>query len=359
MVKYIVFEITGRCNLRCKYCYNSKYNSREFFTKELSTQKIESILREAKEMGFELAAFSGGEPFLRKDLMGIIKKSPLPVSILTNGELINKEQIKELKEVSNFRELRFSLDGFRSHDEVRVNSNHQKIIDKIKFASSLKLNVSINTMVTRLNVNELLDLYRFIKENACCQMWRLDVPILSGRCKQFAKEVVLDDSNLFQELKKLIAIYIQERPKFRMIISNIFKSSLVDRGFYEHTLTEHPCDYALGSLTVRPNGDVSFCPSLILIFGNVNDSSLRKIMKNKNYLDFVNLKIQDIKKCSDCKYLYICGTGCRADAYELEQGIKGRDPSACSHFNHFEKYILPILSKELNQEFYSLLNKQE
>lgn len=358
MVRYIVFEATGRCNLKCKYCYNSKYNSKQISAKELSTHEIKSVLKEAKKLGFELAAFSGGEPFLRKDLMELVEESPLSTSILTNGELITKKQINKLKHIDHFKELRFSLDGFKSHDRIRINGNYQKVIDKIFFALSLKLNVSVNTMITKENISEILDLYKLVKENFPGIMWRLDVPILSGRCKSFMQEIVLDDEPLFKELKKLISLYIKEKPKFKMIISNIFKSNLVSTGFYKHTLTEHPCDYALGSLTVRPNGDVSFCPSLDLTFGNVNDSSLKKIMKNKDYLNFINIKIQDIKECEGCKYLYICGTGCRADAYQLGQGIKGKDSSACSHFHHFEKYILPILPKKLNKDFYSLLNQK-
>ncbi|MBU0459782.1 MAG: radical SAM protein [Nanoarchaeota archaeon] len=355
MVKYIVFEITGKCNLRCKYCYNSKYNPTQITSEELSTSNIKKILNEAKKMGFELAAFSGGEPFLRKDLMDLVENSPIPVSILTNGEILTNRHIDKLKTFKHFKELRFSLDGFKSHDIVRKNSHYQTVIDRIIYALSLNLNVSVNTMITKDSISELPNLYELIKEKFSDIMWRLDVPIMAGRCVEMSKEVVLDDQDLFPELKKLIENYLKDKPKFRLIISNIFKSNLSKTGFYEHSLSEHPCDYALGSLTVRPNGDVSFCPSLGITFGNLKTSSIDEIMKNKQYLDFINMKIKDVAECKNCKYLLICGTGCRADAYHLTGNLKGKDSSACSHFKNFEEHIVPILPEGIKKQFGNLM----
>ncbi len=356
MVKYLVFEVTGKCNLRCKYCYNSRYAEEEQLKTELTTDRIKSILSEAEESGFGLVAFSGGEPFLRGDLMELIRFSPLPVSVLTNGDMITKAQIEELSRIDNFKELRFSLDGFKAHDSVRENSDHKRIIDNIQFARSLDINVSINTMITSYNLSELQTLYDLIDSSLRGIMWRLDVPLIMGRYRSFEKELAVQEGLLFEELKKLISRYSAERPDFRMIIANIFKSNLEESGFYEHSMTEHPCDYALGSLTVRSNGDVSFCPSLSLIFGNVQSSSLADIMRSDKYLEFTRLKIKNIEGCIDCNYLRICGTGCRADAYEDTGSITGKDESACVHFARFEKHILPILSENLNEQFGALLN---
>jgi len=356
MVKYIIFEITGKCNLQCKYCYNAKYNSKKYFGEELSINKILKVLREAKKLGFELAAFSGGEPFLRNDLMQIIRNSPLPVSILTNGDLIKKEQIIELSKLKHFKELRFSLDGFEAHGRVRVNSKSDRVLSNIRCALAHGIHTSINTMITKFNIDELLELYALIKKNLSKITWRLDVPILSGRCKIFGRELFVENDVLFKRLKELIARYVREQPSFKIIISNIFNSSLVNHGFYEHSLNEHPCNYAIGSVTIRPNGDVSFCPSLNVVFGNVTKYSLGEIMHAKKYATFCSMQIKEIRACKRCKYLRVCGTGCRADAYLAGRGVRGKDTNSCSHFHYFEKYILPILPKQRKNEFNLLLN---
>jgi radical SAM protein with 4Fe4S-binding SPASM domain len=350
MVKYIVFEITGKCNLKCKYCYNAKYTETEL-KQELGNERILALLHEAKSLGFELAAFSGGEPFLRNELMSLLKASPLPVSVLTNGDLIKYEQIKELSTLSHFKELRFSLDGFQGHDAVRINSNSNRVIEKIRYALSLKIYTSINTMITQPSLFELNKLYQLIKQEFPGIMWRLDVPLFCGRFKEYRAELAIDNELLFKEIQKLIKDYVHDKPDFRIIIANIFKSSLVKKGFYKHSLTEHPCDYAIGSMTVRPNGDVSFCPSLEPAFGNVRQESLNSVLNGKEYQDFSKLQVKDIKGCQECKYLLVCGTGCRADALSLGEGIIGKDPSACVHFKYFEEHILPILPAHIQEEF--------
>ncbi|MBU0471662.1 MAG: radical SAM protein [Nanoarchaeota archaeon] len=357
MVKYIVFEITGKCNLKCKYCYNSKYNTKEFQNTELSKEKVLEILNEAKNLGFELSAFSGGEPFIREDLMEIVEKSPLPVSILTNGELITEEQMKVLSKLKHIKELRFSLDGFDSHNKVRVNSDYKRVLEKIKIAKKLNIYTSINTLITSFNIDEIIKLYELIKNNFYGVMWRLDVPIISGRCVSNKDNLSVNKDKLFKKLKELILLYMKEKPKLKIIIADIFKSSLVTKGFYKHTLKEHPCDYALGSVTVRPNGDISFCPSLGIAFGNVKDKTLKEAMNGKEFKQFRKMKIEDVKPCQKCKYLYICGTGCRADAYTLDQDLEGKDPSACEHFHYFEKYIVPLLPENIQEQFDSIVNK--
>jgi len=357
MVKYIVFELTGKCNLECRYCYNSKYAAEEVREEELSYKKVIECLEQAKELGFEIVAFSGGEPFLRDDFTKIIKNSPLPFSILTNGEVIGKREIDKLKKTKNLRELRFSLDGFQSHNKVRVNGDYQRVLENIDYSYSKEIKTSINTMMTKYNSDELLDLYQMIKEKYNNVMWRLDVPIISGRCKYNKENIILKKEKFFKKVKKIIEKYLEEDPNFHIIISDMFKGSLPEKGFYGHSMTEHPCDYALGSATIRPNGDVSFCPSLDINFGNVKDSSLKNILNNEKFVEFNKISIKDVDDCKDCKYLNICGTGCRADAYELEGDLHAKDPSACSHFKDFEDEILPILSKELQEDFKSKLKQ--
>jgi len=64
---FIVISPTMRCNLNCYGCYAGEYSKRE----ELETWRIEDLLRQAKEMGIYFITISGGEPFVRQDLLDI------------------------------------------------------------------------------------------------------------------------------------------------------------------------------------------------------------------------------------------------------------------------------------------------
>ena len=62
----VVIELTKKCNLNCRVCSAGR-NGEERSFKELC-----GIMRQAKKMGVKNIRFTGGEPFLRKDLFAIL-----------------------------------------------------------------------------------------------------------------------------------------------------------------------------------------------------------------------------------------------------------------------------------------------
>ena len=83
----MIFSITNKCNLNCKGCYNKALRIPS--KNELDTAKIVDILGQAKKLGISFIVIAGGEPFVRKDFLKIIKTFPeLIFLIFTNGLLI-------------------------------------------------------------------------------------------------------------------------------------------------------------------------------------------------------------------------------------------------------------------------------
>jgi radical SAM protein with 4Fe4S-binding SPASM domain len=73
---------------------------KESVLNELKAKQIFSILDQLAEIGCFYLGFTGGEPFLRKDIMRILwyaKKRGFEVIIYTNGSLINEKVADELK----------------------------------------------------------------------------------------------------------------------------------------------------------------------------------------------------------------------------------------------------------------------
>lgn len=87
-------ELTERCNNNCIHCYiNLPANNLSVQKKELTTEELKSMLKEAAFLGCITVCFTGGEPLLRKDfeeLYIFARKSGLKVFILTNATLITK-----------------------------------------------------------------------------------------------------------------------------------------------------------------------------------------------------------------------------------------------------------------------------
>src|SRR3989338_281853 len=92
----VMFELTYRCNFLCGHCY-VPFNYRK--KSELKTKEIFSILDRLKEAGGFYLGFTGGEPFMRQDIMDILwyaKRCGFEVIIYTNGALIDKKMAQEL-----------------------------------------------------------------------------------------------------------------------------------------------------------------------------------------------------------------------------------------------------------------------
>lgn len=93
------FELTPRCNLRCRMCYVRLTPAEmEPLGRELTAGEWLALAEEAKAAGLVFLLLTGGEPMLRSDFAQIyegLATMGLSISINTNGTLLT-EQIREL-----------------------------------------------------------------------------------------------------------------------------------------------------------------------------------------------------------------------------------------------------------------------
>lgn len=333
-------ELTHKCNLRCLHCYNISYlNSKE---EDLSLKQIKKIIDISKNLGCKSFGFSGGEPFARQDIFDIIKYAPGPVHVLTNSLLINDDTIKQIKKIKKPIEFRVSLDGLESHKILRK-VDCEKVLNKIRNLRKNGLIVTVNTMVTPYNVKELMKMYDVMKECGV-DRWRIDFIFDGGNAA--LNKLSFNTEDVFKQLRKIIKIYLAERPLFELDINKFFRSVClkgnISRIYY--TPQTRVCGYQK-TLTVRPNGDVSFCPSLDIVFGNILKDGIDFIMKNKKWENFSSIELRDIKKCLNCKIFKLCGGGCRADAYYKTNSFYGVDDFTCKAMKYFAKNIFPLINK--------------
>jgi len=111
-------SVTDRCNFRCPYCmpaevYGERY---EFLPRReiLSFEEIERLARVFTELGVQKLRITGGEPLLRAELPGLVRKlAALPrapdLALTTNGSLL-AEQAEALAE-AGLRRITVSLDS--------------------------------------------------------------------------------------------------------------------------------------------------------------------------------------------------------------------------------------------------------
>ena len=119
----IHIEPTGNCNLRCKYCYNSKYQLKSQIKNELTFSQIKDIIDQAYELGCIDFAISGGEPFTYKNIFELIEyvknKNVKRIAIFSNVMLLNEETCQLLSKIKPKIEFRITFDGYDLADKVR------------------------------------------------------------------------------------------------------------------------------------------------------------------------------------------------------------------------------------------------
>ncbi len=134
------FQITGTlCNLTCVHCFIScspTNHSLEF----LSPETVYRYLDEAVHMGVREIYFTGGEPFMHKEILSILERSlqVAPTSVLTNGTLITPRTavaLGKLQANSPYSlEIRVSLDDVdeAQNDAVRGKGALNKALQALK-----------------------------------------------------------------------------------------------------------------------------------------------------------------------------------------------------------------------------------
>ena len=100
-INYLRISVTDRCNFRCRYCVPSTPFTVIEHEKIARYEEILRIVRLACDLGITKIRITGGEPFVRKDILSFLEQLCAidrlkDISITTNGSLLTREKIEKL-----------------------------------------------------------------------------------------------------------------------------------------------------------------------------------------------------------------------------------------------------------------------
>jgi MoaA/NifB/PqqE/SkfB family radical SAM enzyme len=173
-IKTLWFNTGTLCNIECKNCYiesSPKNDSLAYLTFE----EVKSFIDEAidKNLGTNEIGFTGGEPFMNKDIMKMIDYSlrkRLKVLVLSNAMKPMLNRTKELIKLNHSNLIvRVSIDHYEKekHEEIRGKNTYDVMLQGLKWLNENNFNY---TLATRLLWNEKEEDLRknfgtFIKNN--------------------------------------------------------------------------------------------------------------------------------------------------------------------------------------------------
>ncbi len=168
-----IFELTPRCNLRCKMCYvRLTPEQMAPIGRELTAQEWIDLGRQCKDAGLVFLLLTGGEPTLRKDFPQIYESLTmmgLSISINTNGTLITDE-IKELWLRLPPAQVNITLYGVNEADYEALcgdGSAFSKVCEAIDWLQSQGILVHLNTTMTPVNYGKWVELEEFAMAHGC------------------------------------------------------------------------------------------------------------------------------------------------------------------------------------------------
>ncbi len=316
--RLIFWELTKSCNLKCAYCRVIGSLDEQ----ELNTQEALSLLDDIKsEFKDVILILSGGEPFMRKDLNEILahaQRIDLKVSLATNGTMLDRKKVKNLKEF-DVKRVSLSLDSTfaEKHDLARgLVGSYKKTVTGAKFLKRMKVPFQINFTVSRSNMDQLnavAELAQLL--GAVAVHYFVVVPVGCG--KNLDESEMLDPYETQHVLKtirnltKMLPIEIRPTCAPQYVRFTGGRSG--------------GCLAGTRVMFISAEGDVYPCGYLPAKAGSVRKKSIGDIWRTSEV--FADLRKNDLRgMCSDCSLKMKC-RGCRARAFSKTGNYLDEDSS--------------------------------
>lgn len=311
-IQHVLLIATHKCNSKCIMCNIWQENK---FDDEMSLGEIKNIFDQEIFSKIKTVSFSGGEAFLREDLIDVIKyfldtKNDLKsILIATNGlalELILKKTneilryIKDKKLNTNVW-FQISCDGAdETADKVRGTPGaFQKINSLIDSLNELKksytnLYTKIIFLTLPVNTESLKKITDYAKQkNIGCQISHLFM----------SKEYYKNDKNDINlkltkdQIKKIICFLNNKKDKS---IADYYYTTLVRNMYFGEKRKDDCLFLTPRGVFIESNGDVLFCMhSHAYKLGNIKETPDKNFWKGEEYKEKRKLVIQNC--CKYCK----------------------------------------------------------
>jgi radical SAM protein with 4Fe4S-binding SPASM domain len=315
-----MFELTYGCNFRCKHCYvPAGYKKR--YRNELNREEIFSILDQLQDLGCFYLGFTGGEPFLRKDIFDILwyaKSKGFQIIIYTNGSLIGQDEAQELKQL-NLNKIDITIPALNKsafEHITGIKGSWGKVFRSIELLYKKGVKLGFKTCVLKDNLKEIKNIQDFAISLGA--LHRLDdrlSPRLDGDTKPYRYRGVSRKSQVTGRRSQVTGL----RPQVT-IKKDFRECGIIDN--YELRATSYElfkCGVGVSQAAITPLGQLKMCVMIdyprykILNRGVTSHQS--PVTSQKDGLDKAWQKLKDLVagikpdnnyQCDNCELSNYC-----------------------------------------------------
>lgn len=288
----VIWEITNACNYGCSYCIFSSTGRKA--ENELSLDKIKETLLQLKKLNFNYIKYTGGEPFLREDMIDILlytKEIGMECDISTNASFFTEDLVEKLTKI-DLEMLHISLDGFNkeSHEIVRGKKTFEPTIKGINLLKDKNKYIRIGYVIHEHNENNLKDIVELCENlNASEVIFSLMEPV--GRMKESSKFLAKKSIQQLRSELDLIKNNYKIKVNYNLPINE--NSVVIHESINKNSLNDNTCPGGTQFLFINSSGDVSPCTWITekspqFILGSLYNNSLNEILNSDKFNMFSN-----------------------------------------------------------------------
>jgi Y-X(10)_GDL-associated radical SAM protein len=316
---HAVWEITLACDLKCQHC-GSRAGKRR--STELTTEECLDLVRQLARMGTREVTLIGGEAYMRRDWLQIIREvreQGMDCTMQSGGLNLTEDRVKAAV-AAGLQGLGISIDGLRQvHDRLRgVKGSFDAAFKALQTIKKCGITTSVNTQITSLVIPQLRELMKlFIAAGA--KNWQIQLTVAMGRAADHP-ELLLQPYELLNLMPLLAELY-EEGADHGFLLQpgnnigyfgpyeSLWRGSGDDRVYWTS------CNAGQNTLGIEADGTIKGCPSLSTSSyagGNIRDLSLKNIWWQTDELS-INRGRTSAELwgyCGSCYYADVCKAGC-------------------------------------------------
>jgi [mycofactocin precursor peptide]-tyrosine decarboxylase / 3-amino-5-[(4-hydroxyphenyl)methyl]-4,4-dimethylpyrrolidin-2-one synthase len=316
----VTWEVTYRCNLSCVHCLSDSGARRDG---ELTTEQCRRVIDAMSDNKVFQFSIGGGEPFVREDFMDLLDyahEKGIVTCVSTNGTMIDEEIASRLDHRLVY--IQVSLDGATedSNDAIRGKGSFRRALRGLEFLTKRNIEVSVNTVLTRLSFPELDALAALAGSMGA--KFRVSRFRPSGRGKKSWGHLNVSKKEMLSFSDWLSA---------HMGVStgdSFFSVSHEDR----KALGLNMCGACKLTCCVSPLGEIYPCAFLQekeFLAGKLPDMTFAPIWANSPV--FQSFRELEIRSCESCDRFEMCHGGCPAIAYHTQKKLGLPDPGCLAN----------------------------
>lgn len=341
--KWIAWEITRRCNLKCVHCRSSSEMQIDDHP-DFTLDEAKAIIDDIASYASPVMVLSGGEPLLREDVFDIARygnEKGFRMCLATNGTLVTDEICKQIKD-AQIMMVSLSLDGAvaETHDEFRNQKGaFDGTMEAIRLFKEHDIPFLVNSSFTLRNRKEIPDIYKLVKSLGATA-WYMFMIVPTGRGEDIMEELIPQE--VYDEILEWHYEVEKEEnellmrptcaPHYYRVIREKAKEAgekVVRRNLKFSTGGSKGCLAGQLICLIDVDGEVLPCSYFPKSAGNIKETPFKKIWEESELF----LQLRDFKgykdNCGSCEYVGVCG-GCRARSYAMTGDFLAQEPF-CNH----------------------------